>query len=205
MLIKIKRKDCLEQYQQFPIRDYDEDLDEETFFYPEVFKSYILTLPSKSFKGHIKVLGIELAKLVKAFQFDSLLVLGDTETPWLYQNNDYNPAKEAQDYLTVNKVGKNFNGGLQVNSLELPVFIKHLAWLTRCNASLPYFYFLDKKQNLLGHICQYGNLHLDTLNEQSDKLLKQFTNSSRLEYGDNNSCRNWFGKTSAISGRQIVI
>ena len=205
MLTKIRRQDCLDQYQTFPLRGYDYDNDDEASFYPKVFKSYILTLHSKSFKGHVKTLGLEVTKLAKALQFDTLLFLGDTEIPWLYQHNDYKPAKEAQEYLTGKKVGKRFNGALQVDTSELQTFIKHLAWLTRCNAALPYFHFIDQGQNTIGHLCKYGNLHLDTLNEQTDKTLKQFMYSSKFEYGDNNSCYNWFGKTSAISGRQTIV
>lgn len=205
MLTKVRRQDCLDQYQTFPLRGYDYDKDEDTFFYPKVLKSYILTLASKSFKGHVKVLGIEVTKLAKALQADTLIFLGDTEIPWLYQHNDYKPAKEAQEYLTGKKVGKRFNGALQVDTSELPTFIKHLGWLTRCNAALPYFHFIDKGQNIVGSICKYGNLHLDTLNGHADKTFKQSVGSSQFEYGDKNSCYNWFGKTSAISGRQIVV
>jgi hypothetical protein len=205
MLTKIRRKDCLEKYQTFPLRSYDVDADEETFFYPEVFKSYILTLPSKSFKGHIATMGKAVANLVKAFHSDTLVFLGDTETPWLYQQNDYKPAKEAQEYLTDKKVGKLFNGALQVDTPEIPTFIKHLAWLTRCNAALPYFHFTDTEQNIIGSICKYGNLHLDALNEEADKTLQSFVHRSKFEVGDRNSCYNWFSKASAISGRQTIV
>ena len=205
MLTKIRRQNCLDQYHTFPLRSYNFDKDEEEFFYPKVFKGYILTLPSKSFKGHVKTLGKELAKLTKAFQSDTFIFLGDTETPWLYQTNDYKPVKEAQEYLLDKKIGKRFNGALQVDTAELPTFIKHLAWLTRCNASLPYFYFIGEGQNTVGSICKYGNLHLDTMNERADKTLKLFMDNSKFEYGDKNSCYNWYSKTSAISGRQTVV
>lgn len=203
MLNKIRRQDCLEQYQTFPLQSYD-DKNEEEFFYPEVFKRYILTLPSKSFKAHATFLGKEMAKLVKALNTDALIFLGDTETPWLYQNNDYKPVKAAQEYLTYHKTGKRFNGALRVDTAEMSTFIRHLAWMTRCNAALPDVHFIDQGQNIVGSICKYGNLHLDILNKQADKILKTFMNSTKFEYGDKNSCFNWFGKTSAISGRQTV-
>ena len=205
MLTKIKRQDCLDQYQTFPLRSYNYDEDEEEFFYPKVYKSYILTLPSKSFNGHVNALGKELARLTKAFHIDALVFLGDTETPWLYQDNEYKPVKEAQEYLIAKKIGKRFNGALRVDTSELPTFTKHLSWLIRCNAALPYFHFIDEQQRVVGSICQYGNLHLDTLNEQVDKTLKLFVENSQLEYGDKNSCNNWFGKTGAISGRQTIV
>jgi hypothetical protein len=204
MLTKIKREDCLNQYKIFPLRSYDFERDEENDFYPEVFKSYVLTLPSKTFKGHVKALGIEITRLIKAIDGDRLIFLGDTETPWLYQYNDYKPTKEAQEYLRANKVGNRFSGAIQVDTSELPTFIKHLAWLTRCNATLPYFHFVDSEQNILGNICKYGNLHLDTLNENSNKLVRIFLADSKFKYGDKNSCYNWFSKSSAIRGRQTI-
>ncbi|WP_266367088.1 hypothetical protein [Tellurirhabdus rosea] len=203
MLTKIKRQDCLAQYRSFPLRSYDED--EEKFFYPKVYKNYILVLASKSFTGHVKALGIEMTKLTKAFNANTLIFLGDTEAPWLYQHNDYKPVREAEEYLTANKIGKRFCGALQVNTAELPTFVKHLAWLTRCNATLSNFNFTDEGQTIVGSICKYGNLHLETLNEQADKALKSFVGNSKFQYGDSNSCYNEFGKTSAISGRQTVV
>jgi hypothetical protein len=205
MLIKINRQHCLKIYPSFPLRSYDYDKDEEEFYYPKVFKSFILTLSSRSFKGHIKQLGTELYKLTKQLGYDYLIFLGDTELAWLHQDNEYKPAKEAQQYLVNNKIGKRFNGALQVDNSELVSFVKHLSWLTRCNASLPYFHFTDKGQNIIGNICQYGNLHLDTLNERTDKLIRAFVDESKFIYLDSNSCFNQFDKASVIAGRSINI
>ncbi len=148
MLYKITRQDCIDQYQTFPLRSYDYEKDEEEYIYPPVFKSYILTLSTKSFKGHVKALGIELKKLTKALHADTLIFLGDTETPWLYQENDYKHVKEAQQYLSEKTIGKRFNGALQVDTAELPTFTRHLAWLVRCNAALPYFHSRTKNKIL---------------------------------------------------------
>ena len=205
MLIKINRQDCLKIHTSFPLRKYDSNKDEEVFFYPKVFKSHILTLTSKTFKGHIRQLATELLKLTKQLAYDNLIFLGDTELAWLHQDNEYKPAQEAQQYLVDNKIGKRFNGALQVDNSELVSFVKHLSWLTRCNASLPYFHFTDKGQNIVGNICKYGNLHLDTLNEGADKLIRAFVNESKFIHLDSNSCFNQFGKTSAIAGRSINV
>ncbi len=205
MLTKIARQNCLAEFKVFPVRGYNYEKDEETFFYPKVFKNFILLIPGKSFKGSVKGLGVEVVKLLNAFKFDELIFLGDTEIAWLYQSNDYKPAKEAQEYLIGKKIGKRFNGALQVDKSELPIFIAHLAWLTRCNASLPYFYFIDKGQNIVGNICKYGNLHLDLLNKQTNKDFLQFMKESEFEYNDDGGCDDRFSRTSSISGRQIII
>ena len=204
MLTKINRQNCLNSYPKFPLRKYDPIQDDETFFYPRVFASYILTLESKSFKGHIKTLGLELSRLAKEMKADTLIFLGDTDTSWLYQENDFKPAKEAFQFLVDNKVGKKFNGALQTDIATLPIFIKHLSWLTRCNAALPYIYFSDPGQNFIGNICKYGNLHFSTLHAKSDNALKDFILKSKFKFL-HDPCYNQFGKTSAISGRRSVV
>ncbi|RYF50096.1 MAG: hypothetical protein EOO39_44755 [Cytophagaceae bacterium] len=205
MLTKIRRQDRLDRYPSFPLRSYNSDNNEGEFYYPPIFSSYVLTLPSKSFKGHSKALGIELTKLAKALHTNTLIFLGDTETPWLVQHNNYKPANEAQEYLTKQKIGRRFNGALQVDISELPIFTKHIAWLIRCNATLPDFHFTDEGQTIIGSICQYGNLHLDMLDGPSDGILMAFVDSSKFQYGNENSCHNWFSKTSAILGRRTVL
>ena len=75
MLIKIKREDFLKDYPEFPIRGYDVTRDEELFSYPKIFASYVLTLTTKSFKDHIKLLGTELTELTKEMKINTLFFL----------------------------------------------------------------------------------------------------------------------------------
>lgn len=205
MLSKVNRQKCLDNYSVFPTRSYDYEKEEEEFLCPKIFKSYILTHTSKSFRGHIKVLATELSRWTKEIGSDTLIFLGDTQLAWLNQENDYKPAKEAQQYLRDNKIGKRFNGAIQVSISELTTFIKHLSWLTRCNAALPYFHFTDEGQNIIGHICKEGNLHLDTLNEKTDQQLRTFIDTSKLEYLIGGYCYNQFGRSSAIAGRRTIL
>ncbi len=151
------------------------------------------------------MLGIELAAIMKMINVDTLIFLGDSKTSWLYQDNSYKPVKEALNFLVDNKVGKRFNGALLVDDKSLAVFVRHLSWLTRCNASLPNFHFSDNGQNFVGNICKYGNIHLDTLNKRSDKLIEAAIEKSKFELLSDNVCKNNFGATSAIPRRQIVI
>src|SRR5689334_5065104 len=119
MPVKLNRQDCLKKYPNFPLRAYDNVKDEEVFSYPGVIKRHVVTLSSKTFKGHARQLGIELTKLIKGFNFESLIFLGDTELSWLNQDNEYKPAKEAQQYLAAHNIGKRFNGGLKIDLEEL--------------------------------------------------------------------------------------
>ena len=205
MVRKINRVDALSQYRLFPTRVYNPDTDDEDFIFPKTYKSYILTIPSKSFRGNATALATEVSKLANFFDSETLTFLGDTNNPWRIQRNSYPPTKLADLYLESLKVGKTFNGALRVSTSELSDFVKHFAWMVRCNAALPYIHFLDDGQNILGDLCQYGNLHLSSLTEQADQKLLRFLTTSRLKIGDRASCRNRFGKTSAITGRQTIV
>ena len=205
MVRKINRTDALSQYRLFPTRVYNPDTDDEDFIFPKTYKSYILTIPSKSFRGNATALATEFSGLADLFNSAALTFLGDTDIPWRVQNNIYPPAKSADLYLQSLKVGKTFSGALRVSTAELSEFVKHLAWMVRCNAALPYIHFLEDRQNILGNLCQYGNLHLSSLTEQADQKLLHFLATSRLTIGDQTSCRNRFGKTSAITGRQTIV
>ncbi|MES1197949.1 MAG: hypothetical protein ABUL41_01575 [Chitinophagaceae bacterium] len=185
MLAQINRKDCLKQYPDFPQTNGDD------FFFPKVFSSYTFTLQSKSLRGHVKNLSFELVHFILDLGYDELIFLGDSATAWLYQDNDYKPAKEALRYLKNQKIGKRFNGALIINDSDLQEFCKNLFWLTRCNASFPDIYFTDKKQNILGNICKYGSLHFYTLNRKTDNAVKK-NHTSNFFYS------NWQHKLSKL-------
>jgi hypothetical protein len=204
MVTKINRKDCITHFPKFPLRGYDYVNEEDVISYPKVYKSYILTFSSKTFKGHIRQLGDQLGKLIECLEFASLIFLGDTELSWLNQDNDYKPVKTAQEYLTNHKIGKRFNGGLKIDRNEIPIFIMHLGWLVRCNASLPYFHFLDEKQSILGNVCKYGNVHINSLSKSGNEQLITALEKSSFKYLDSNTCYNQFGSTSRIPGRRTT-
>ncbi|MEP7256465.1 MAG: hypothetical protein ABI666_11865 [Ferruginibacter sp.] len=201
MLFKIKRKDCFDKFPKFPkSNNYREE-----FFFPKCYKGYTLTLDALSLKGHIKLLSEELTSLVGLFGYDTLIFLGDAKNPWLWQDNDYKPVKEALHYLKVNKISRTFNGGIKVGKAELPTFLKHLTWLVRCNSALPDFYFMDEGQNIVGNICKYANIHLFTVNELTDKIFSKNIKSTRLESTGADNCYNKYYKSGAIPGRQTII
>ncbi len=99
-----------------------------------------------------------LKNIMKHFNEEYLMILGVENTPWLYQDHDYEPVKKALHYLR-NNIEKDFNGGFLLKENELNEFIPHLFWLIRCNASLPYFYFSFPNMDTVFSLCQYGVLH----------------------------------------------
>src|SRR6185369_6979154 len=115
--------------QKFPLREYNYRKDDEVFFYPKVFKSYVFTLDSRSLKGHTRLLAAEVANLTGTLGFEDLIFLGDNKNYWLTKlslaRHDYKLLEDALNYFISNKVGKRFNGALEVENAELSIFVKH--------------------------------------------------------------------------------
>ena len=204
MLIKIARQEAIDKFPNLPLR-HNNSKEDEVFNYPKVFANYVLTVPSKSYKGQIKLLGSQLASLANNLGFDNFIFLGDEDIAWLRRLNTYENFQEALQYLADNKIGKRFNGALQVDTLEIPTFIKHLAWLVRTNGILPYVHFIDPSQNVIGNICQYGNIHISIKNKTADKNFKDAIAKSQFTYLTDGSCYNKFSKSGAIKSRTIVV
>jgi len=205
MIFKIDRKEAITRFQNLPLRHYDIKEDEEVFNYPKVFANYILTLPSKSYKGHIKMFGEELVKLLEALKCDYLIFLGDSDLAWLRRFKEHESFEDSFQYLISNKIGKRFNGAIQVPLSEIPLFIKHLAWLVRTNGIVQYVHFVDPNQNIICDICQYGNLHISSKTKAADILLKNAVSNIKFEYLCEDTCYNKFSKSSSIKGRQITV
>nr|WP_294794120.1 hypothetical protein [uncultured Mucilaginibacter sp.] len=201
MIKKIKRPVFFQQFSSFPKVNRRSD----TFFFPDVYAAYNLHLSSNSIIGFGNRLGKELSLLVSLMGIEKLFFAGDSSTPWLHQKNSYKPASDAIEYLNNFNLPQGFNGALLLELKDLPEFIKHLFWLTRCNASLPDFYFCDQKMGLIGHVCKYGNIHIYILEEEVESSFDQALNNTKFEMLEGNNCFEQFSKSSRIVGRQIVI
>lgn len=205
MLIKINRQTAIEKYPKLPLSHYDTKNDDHIFYYPRIFANYVLTLPSKSYKGHVKLLGKEMVSLMQAFTTDTLVFMGDEDIPWLRRLNTYKNFQDSLQYLVDDKIGKRFNGALVVHISSIPVFIQHLAWLVRTNGVLPYIHFTDPGQSFVGNFCQYSNLHFSTLAKKADKLFKVMLPESKFELLTDKYCTNKFSKGGRIKGRSIAV
>lgn len=199
MIIKIDRQDAIDKFPILPLRHYDRKKDEEVFKTPKVFANYVLTLPSKSFRGHQKLLGSQIGFLVENLGYDYLVFLGDIDIAWLKRLDTYESFQEALQYLSDKKIGKRFNGALHVDIDEIQTFIKNLSWLIRTNGIVQYVHFTDPGQNIVGNICQYGNIHISTKNKTADKRFKEIVSKSQFTYLTDISCTNKFSKSNTIN------
>ena len=109
MLIKIDRQDAINKFPILPLRHYDRKKDEDVFKSPKVFANYVLTLPSKSYRGHQKLLGTQISYLVESLGYDHLVFLGDIDIAWLKRLDTYERFQESLQYLADNKIGKRLN------------------------------------------------------------------------------------------------
>lgn len=125
---------------------------------------------------------------MKKLGVKSLVFLGDDAIAWRFREHiDFvKPVKKAFKYLKAQKIKKKFCGGLELDLAATLCFLEHLAWLSRTNGILPYVHFIDKEQNLVLFICQYGDVHVSVLNEKTDGLFRHLLAKSKLSMG---SCR----------------
>ncbi|WP_339756824.1 hypothetical protein [Algoriphagus aquimarinus] len=158
-----------------------------------------LTSSKKDSQGYLNDLGQSLTDLSR--DYGELIILGDWNTPWLNQQNDYPPVAKALQFLS-QKIDKKFNGGFVLNSDEISEFTPYLFWLTRCNASLPEFMMTFKNSKTVIEICKYGVLHLEFYGEQEREKLMNFFNDREFEEVD--SCNDPI-EFDNFKGRKIKI
>lgn len=119
-------------------------------------------------QAYITAIATMLESLRRSLKQEHLLILGDWSTPWLNQENDYEPVANALNYLK-EKVDDDFNGGFVLKEKELEEFIPHLFWLVRCNASLPEFLMSYNNCSFIVSICQYGTVHFEFYDAKEKK------------------------------------
>jgi hypothetical protein len=121
--------------------------------------------------SYLRNLGASLAALSPVY--GQLIVLGDWNTPWLYQDNDYFPVQNALTYLR-QYVAEDFSGGFLLDEDTIPTFLSHLFWLVRCNAALPHFMMSFERGQSVFTLCKYGLFHLEFADQQEREALLSF-------------------------------
>lgn len=184
MLAKTNRRSFLKRYPYF-IHGYPRI---DKYIIPDIYDRYILRVEAASTKGLSYAVSREFALLMSRLNFSGLYFLGDTTIPWLYRDHDYAPVKRALDYLKINNISKSFNGAIWVETAQLTEFMRNLFWLVRCNGIVTYVHFADEGFNISGSICKYGNIHLSTVNKQTDIAFRAVLNTTTFEKVEGNNC-----------------
>lgn len=143
--------------------------------------NYQVISPKYDTRSYFADISFLLNNIKDEFNAAHLLVLGDWGTPWFAQDNDYPPVKDALNYLK-KYIDADFNGGFVLDEKTVYKFIPHLFWLTRCNASLPYFYIAFPKAKTFISICKYGVLHFEFYSEEEQiKVLRLLDHQGFME------------------------
>lgn len=199
MIVPLSRTQCRQLCPKLPISKYRRS----KLVYPAVYKMYVLTLPSKSAKGHAKNIGLCLQKLLEGMGIGELAFMGDTNAALLQLKTGYKPVKEAIEFLAAYYVTKTFNGGIIAHTQDMYPLIQHLFWLVRTNSIAGYVYGMDLRQRILLNICQYGAIHFDTLDEGTDNLFQKAFTASGFIFREGNACFSPWQKTGMIKGRTL--
>ncbi len=159
----------------------------------------LLVSSQSTVSEYLNDISLFLETLRKELNEEYLMILGGFNVPWLCQDNDYLPVKQALKYLA-NQIDDTFSGGFLLNKNELFEFIPHLFWFIRCNASLPEFYLSYPNSRVIISICKYGVLHVDFFgHEEKDKVLKL---SSYLNFREVKTCQDPI-KFDDFNGREL--
>jgi hypothetical protein len=185
MLQKVSRDDCLKKNPVFPLRHYDDISDEEDFIYPKAIPGKWMAIDTKDDTTFSTKLAEELTHLFTELGIQCLTFLGDTDQSWIskqgLKRKDYLPFSKAITYFTRHEISSSFNGGVIVSIDELKTFLTHFYTLVRCDASLPYFHFIDEKQQFLGTIHYSGQIRIDRFNEQADFMLERHISGTQFK------------------------
>lgn len=169
--VTILTKELADKLNREQNENFERNRDENPFANSEGLKfleSQLIISSKKNTTEYLKDIANGLERIRIELGETDLMVLGIDNTPWLYQENEYLPVKNALNYLK-QRIDKKFDGGFLLNKEDILEFVPHLFWLTRCNASLPYFYISFPKSLTIISICKYGVLHFDFYN-QSEKV-----------------------------------
>ena len=164
--------------------------------------SITLGFEPKTLENHIE----ELANCIEnlALKLDQpFIFLLDYTTPWLYQENDFEPIQAAYNYFNSIGIEKEFVGGSECSGNELKTFLSHLFWLVRCNVSSPECFFSGENTQFVMNICKHGIIHLEFYSEEENtQILDYCKELGMIEFED---CYDTFSYSNAIEGRQIIV
>lgn len=153
---------------------------------------------------YISSLANSIRELSIKMNWGETIFILNYSTPWLYQQNNYAPVSRALEYFKSIGVKEEFNGGFKVGESELSNFIKHLFWIIRCNASLPYCYFSGGNTEFVIHLCKYGDIHFDFYSDEEKIRIQRIAKDIGMIEIKDGECQDNFSNNGSIEGRQII-
>ncbi|MEL7221877.1 MAG: hypothetical protein AAGJ93_11190 [Bacteroidota bacterium] len=145
----------------------------------ELQGSYIYNLPTVPLAEYVKNLGSCLTAYAQ-YTSSPLTFILDYSIPWLSQTNDFEPVLEAMTHLRSIGIDDKYIGAIRVDGEELSAVVHAVFWLGRCNANLPYCWFVPEEQGIVGSICKHGNIHFDAYIPEEKEELASFITAQQL-------------------------
>ena len=174
MLQKIKREVCVIKFRNLPLSEYDQQTDSEIYHYPKTYSLYWI----KRAKNSSKHLLSELIKLIEKLSIQQLIFLTETNAPWISKNaRTHVSVKKLVDavaYFKSHKIGKHFNGGIQIATENLNQFLPHYFKLTQFDACFHDCNFMDVDQQLIFTIHHSGEIRVMILDQPCDEEFLKF-------------------------------
>jgi hypothetical protein len=153
---------------------------------------------------YVENLAESISALSNKLQWKSVLFLLDYPTPWLHQDNDYEPVKNSLNFITGLGVDKHFIGGFKADGNELTELTRNLFWIIRCNASLPICYFSGVNTDFIGNICEYGSIHFHFYSDKASSEIKKAAADIGMIEVEDGRCIEDLSEMGTIKGQEIV-
>lgn len=173
MATKVKRDIALIRFRKLPLLEYDDKIDTEVFYYPKSYLFHWIKLEKSTKKG----LTNEFKRLVQLLDIDTLIILGQSNKPWISkftrERRDCKALTKTIKYFKSLKIGKKFNGAVIIQTEEIDVFISNFYTLTRCDSGFSDFYITDVGENLLFYIHYSGEIKILTLRKEIEQRLRR--------------------------------
>lgn len=146
----------------------------------ELHGSFIYNLPAVPLTEYVKNLGHCLTAYAKYTQSPLTFIL-DYSIPWLSEQNTFEPVQEAMTYLRSIGIDDKYVGAICADGDDLSAIVSAVFWLGRCNANLPYCWFVPEEEGIVGSICKHGNIHFDAYTPDEKEELSSFIVAQKLE------------------------
>lgn len=163
--------------------------------------SQAFSVASRSARGHVSTLILGVEQLAKWTNTSEWYFMPEKKMPWVLHAPAYPPEVRAVDYFDHQKIGKRFDGALQVPLNELRQFIPHYFWLSRTQW-FERFWFTDNR-NIMGWICRHGGLHIEYLSQEALENVEPLF--SKLGFHLVTDCYTPWTGTSRVPGRRLFV
>lgn len=185
---RLKRDYCIIKFRKLPLHYIEKKSGDEHVYYPEIASWYWITLSQKTKidKENEHLLITEICQMMALLGFDHLIFLGAINKPWIStftaNRRDSKSVLKTLQYFKKNKIGRQYNGGVQIEHNFYNKFLKHYYRLTRYDAGFSDYHFCDENENIIFYIHYSGEVKVMILNEKYIEKFNQCLDQLNLSF-----------------------